>query len=251
MKKYVIGSKITTIDQLERAATGVIINGTTFPIWDKENITKFKYNDPSLYTKRAIAQFPESTALNTTITNDGLIAIADGTCINIIDLFEDETNVYTDILPVDYQDLLNVTEDTNPLNKRIFIVNSDEFGVITTKNELIDESRYYFNSEMDYDITFDEDYGYYITDSGTWISTYKSTADFQFYKKQIFVIESNLTNLSVTIVGLVEGTDYEVTDLGSNKKAYIIKYLDMATNEEFLVFNFSADINLHGYITIY
>ena len=244
-------SGVTTLERyISGVNKGVRINTTEHTISDwstRADLARFKYNKITPYFRRSISEFPESTSNNTIITADGLVAIFGSNFVNIIDLFEPENNDYSDIIPKDYDDLSLINEYLNPLNKRIFIVNKD-VTYLKTENHLIYTSGGYtfFESDMNYNLEIDPMYGFYKFPSAQW-STYSSTDIFQFYKKQLFVIESDISDLVLEYNSQDKTPDFTV----GNKKFYYFRDLSIASELTFITFKFKSATKDYGYITIY
>jgi len=252
MRRHIITGTILAqaVTEFKRYSGGVTINTVNHSItaWDGRDVTKFKYNTLTPYFNRAVPNIPESTNLNTIITADGLVGIFDGSHINIIDLFENENIDYVGIIPNDFDNLDDIHEYLNPLNKRIFVVNKVG-DYMETENDLIfiNDSIYYFESKMDYNLLTHPQHGYYQTNQANWTSTYSNTNEFQFYKKQLFIVESNITDLILEF----NGVEIPHTAIVGGKKAYYFRDLNISEAEKFIIFKFKSETFNYGYITIY
>jgi hypothetical protein len=258
MKRYSFNETYDPISVtiLERyingADKGIRINSTEHIISDwsgRTDLARFKYNKIMPYFRRAISSFPESTSLNTIITADGLVGIFGSNFVNILDLFEPANDsLYVDIIPKDYDNISDITEYLNPLNKRVFIVNKNE-SYLETDNHLIYTSGadFFFESDMNYNLTTDNMYGYYKTDTNDWNNIYKTTSNFQFFKKQLFIIESDMSDLVLEYGGVDQVPDSTV----GNKKFYYFRDLSISSGSEFIIFKFKSAAGTYGYITIY
>lgn len=260
MKRYMIDatgitdvSSIVTLKRNFDVANGILLNGihTTITDWSGRDFSKYTYNDMIAYRSQALSEFPESTVANTVITCDGLIGILSNQKLNVIDIFEDYTGTYDAIRPEDYQDLINAETGLNPLNKRVFIVNSDVSGNVETKNEKLYTSGtdVYFESLMDYELNAGLEKDPYMStyiSKNTW-STYENVSDFIFYKRQLFIIESNLPGFTITSINsLVENIDYFIT----GNKVFIKRPALTSGNTRF-TFTFTANVSEYGYVKIY
>jgi hypothetical protein len=246
MKKHIINIGNITFSQivsLKRETSGgnkgVLINSDFFTIsgWSGRNFLPNQFNDPNFYIRnRKIEVLPESTNLNTVITNDGLVgvvySISGVSFLSILDIIEEENTTYGDIAPVDYNLLSNYNELTNPSNKRVFICNSvgiadgnGKYILETNRREIYRKNGYvYFESEMDYpiirpinDISMEN--GYYRINEAGWTS---ATTNFQFLKKQFFRIVGP-EDLEISL--LPEDSSISIEKIGTD--FYRLKYLNI------------------------
>jgi hypothetical protein len=253
MKRYIITldpaiSNTTSITLLKRTTDGLNINGNLYTLWAGRTIPN-DYNDPSFYIRnREVASIVGSTTVNTIITNDGIVAVLrESNKLEVVDIFELEDSTYEEIDPNGYSLLDYYNELVNPISKRVFSVYKKvgQGDILFTNNilQFIENGNYHFYSQFDYDLLLDE-YGYYITNSSDWNSTYLETSDFQFYKKSYFRIES-----SDTII-LTAPTDLNV-NITHDSGVYTLKYLDVSDEDKFINFNISSGDFDTGYIIIY
>jgi len=163
MKRYLFDTLIGSA-----SAVTILKRGTDKFILNNEEktatgIVETNYNDSSVYIKnRAVSLIPESTALNTVISNDGLVAVIYDGKVSIVDLFENSTYDYdNDIQPVDYQQLIDAILSI-PEHTKTFSFYGDGINPVEVNNLLYyqDETHSYFTSEFDLDLETDE-YGYY------------------------------------------------------------------------------------------
>jgi len=219
---------------------------------DTVSAAKVGYNDPLLYTSRAVSIISGSTETNTLITNDGLVAVLRAAeTLEIIDIFEDETTTYQEIMPTGYTELSAYNEIINPASTRILPIDVIAGGILQYTNQLqfIAETEYHFSSEMTYGLTTD-DYGFYITDFTDWANDYATSTQFSIVKKQFIKIETPLTitNVVLSIINIDEGIEIE----NKNNGIYELKYLDINATEFLeLTITVSDIIGTHGYIKIY
>lgn len=244
MKRYILNptiNEISDVKSITRDGSGGFTVSTT-------SSDKTSYNDPNLYINRALDVIAGSTEQNTLITNDGIVAIFRGEDIlEVYDLFEEETTTYEGIEPKGFLELSNYTEDTNPINKRVFIINTDESDNIIINNSLqfIENGSYHFRSELDYDLNTDE-YGFYITDETDWNSTYSATTQFQILKKPFLKLDTDAT---ISVFSIINVDEVEKSDLSNN--LYSFKYLNTDESNKYLKFTLTADAAHHGYLIIY
>jgi len=257
MKKYTLTAPagITSIDgitNISRSETTVIINGLAYgsPLWDKD-VDHYTYTDPNQFIKRQVSILPESTSTNTLITNDGLVVVyyevEENKYLTILDIFEQETALYDDVNPEDYQLLLNhLLED--PIRKRLFMCQT-EGSYLIANNDLvyIANNVYHFYSEMDYPELETDEYGYYETTEALWLSTYNKIAEFKMLKKQFLVIEGPATME-------FNGTEQDAFAALGEKKVYLIKYLDIGIGPiptSYLNFKLKPTTSAYAGIKIY
>ena len=262
MKRYIVSpsgvidaEKLLNNTIIKRNTNGVDISVddsafTTRSTWTGRTIPA-DYNNPSFYIRgQAVDDIAGSTAENTLITNDGLIAVFRGTNIlEIVDIFEPQTETYESIMPNGNIVLENYDESVNPMYKRIFIVDADVDNVLSTKNLLqyIDtKNNYHFSSQFDYDLLVDE-YGFYVTTETEWNNNYHITSNFQFYKKQYFRIESGGA-ISLT---MPTGDENVIIDSSPVNDVYTLKYLNSTDENKFINIQIKSTEFEHGYIIVY
>ncbi len=233
MKKYTIditssgvtsASGVTTFKRSTSPSNGITVNSTNFAIadWSSRDLSKFKYNallyKPGLRGGRAVEMLPGSTAGNTVISTDGLVGVVYQVSslyyIAVLDLFDTGVTAVGSIQPVDYTALQSYVYGNNPEHVRVFAARrdsaSDYFKLSNDPvyTEVVSGTRYTsFRSERDYALTGGvslDSYGYYRVAESSFNSTYAETDEFNFFKKQFFVI----TGPSNLVVYAFDGSSY-------------------------------------------
>jgi hypothetical protein len=246
------GDLETLIDKATYFATNESKLYTYLGYWPGKNLPR-DYNNAALYiNNRVVSVLPESTSNNTLITNDGLVVVyyeVEGSkYLIILDIFEQDTALYDEVNPVDYQLLLNHLLD-DPIRKRLFMCQT-EGSYLIANNDLIyiTNNVYHFYSEMDYPELDTDEYGYYEyeeTVNDPWLSTYSKITEFKMLKKQFLVIEGPATME-------FNGQDQLPFATLGEKKVYLIKYLDIGLfPDSYLNFKLKPTTSAYAGIKIY
>lgn len=228
MKRYfgTTSSTLAGITSVVRTSTGITINGTeNISLWTRSDSTAFPVGYNYIYSKdRQVALLPESTSSNTLITSDGLILVINGTDITVADIFEEGNIPFDNIVPVDYDALLEYASGINPEHKRIFVISGKDGSnnLIVKNNEIYTASGVtYFQTDMDLELTTDS-YGYYGITSGSFSET---TITFSLVKKQFYLLEAPAgTDMYVdgSLKSPISGTNfYRFDDLDIGLSKYI------------------------------
>jgi hypothetical protein len=278
MKKYVLNSPVANVLDVEifkrnydsaTESRGVLVNSTHLVIsdWSSRtdidvNNSKAKYSSITYKGNRQAHILPESTASNTVITSDGLVgvvySVGGSNYISVIDLYDKGNFDYDEITPGanDYEALQSYVLGDNPEHKRVFIYNrgEDEEEYLSVNNTLVYQKagNSYFLSQMDYTLITDI-YGHYIVktdyeEEENWENDYSTVTEFQFFKKQFFVV-SGPSDLKLYIDDsevspYVEGTNiYYFSDLNI--------YNDSGTDNRFLRFKLKSATSDHGTVIVY
>jgi len=276
MKKYKIDllsnlGSINTIT-LKRVANGIKINNDadiSISGWPSDVSKYGNYNNKNLYLYRKINILPESTDSNTLITNDGLIGIFytinDNYYATIVDIFEQDSTIYENIVLNDFDSTNPFTEEDNPFNKRIFICTGSggelPTELSTTNREIYrNGTSVYFESDMDYNLPrtiSDTENGYYIISNASpnydWDNIYKTPSIFQFYKRQLFIIIGP-NDLEIELDSDQENITLSKTTIESGKYLLDLRYLEISDDinqeDKFVRLKFKS-VSTYCYIIVY